>query len=303
MKQEIKEYLLHCKYERKLDEKTIKAYKLDLNHFVKYLLKVESIEHPSAIDKTILKAYIESINHYAANTLKRKIASLNAFFNYHEFEDNIEFNPLRKIRLRIKSEKRIPKTLNNGELTKILEYAYQQRCSKKKTSFQYECSLRNIAIIELMLSTGLRVSEVSNLQLKDFSNDFLLLRIIGKGNKERRIPITNDKVRLALKTYHAISNSKTAFFSNRFNHKLSTQSIRTIIQNHGIKSAFKEKVNPHTFRHSFATLLLERDTDIRYIQQFLGHSSITTTQIYTTVSELKKTEILTLKNPRNFIEI
>lgn len=303
MKQIIKEYFLHCKYERKLNDKTIKAYKLDLDHFIKYLIHEEGINDLSKIDKKTLKAYIESISHYAHNTLKRKMASLNAFFNYQEFEDNIEFNPLRKIRLRIKAEKRIPKTLNNNELAKILEYAYKQIPSKRATLFQHQCALRNIAIIELMLSTGLRVSEVSNLKLKDFNHDFSLIGIIGKGNKERRIPITNEKVRLALRSHNAISNTENYFFSNRFKRRLSTQSIRTIIQNYGVNSSFREKVNPHTFRHSFATLLLERDTDIRYIQQFLGHSSIVTTQIYTNASERKKKQILSDKNPRNFIEV
>jgi len=302
MNKHLKTYLTHCKFERKLDPKTLKAYKADLTQFINYAKGQFSIFSLEKIDKNVIKAYIETLNHLSNNTIRRKIASLKAFFNFHEFEDEILVNPMRKIRFRIKAEKRIPRTLNKYELENFLKQVYLCEKDEELTYYRSVIIARDIAIVELMVSTGLRVSEVSNLTKQSFNSDFTLLKVVGKGNKERRMPITNLAVREALIRYNHLSRSHAFFFTNRRGNKLSTQSIRIIIQNLGKKSTLKEKVNPHTLRHTFATLLLENDTDIRYIQQFLGHSSVVTTQIYTKVTEQKKTEILLKNNPRNFID-
>ena len=304
MNEVINEYLLHCKYERKLDNKTLKAYTLDLKHFEYFVKENSEYVNLESIDKYVIKGYVRKIYNYSSNTIKRKIASLKAFFNYHEFEDNIQINPFRKVSLKIKPSYRIPITLDINELSAILEYAYSCLNRESISKFKKEAAIRNIALLELMISTGMRVSEVCNIKAKDFTKNYSLIKIVGKGNKERLIPITNNNVILALKAYKGIIyKTNESFFINRLMNKISPQSIRIIVKKYAKNASINKRVSPHVFRHSFATILLEHEIDIRYIQQLLGHSSITTTQIYTRVSEKKKHEILSNKNPRNFIQL
>ena len=305
MNKQIDEYLTHCKYEKKLDEKTIKAYFLDLKHFQTFSNKKFNKTSISSVDKYLIKEYIRCINEYAPSTIKRKIASLKAFFSYHEFEDNISINPFRKIKCRIKQVNKIPTTLKISELSDILRYAYSLLEKKNISKYDEFIKVRNIAILELMLSTGMRVSEVCNIKLDDFGRNFSSIKVLGKGKKERVIPITNRKIVTALESYNNLipTSKKGYFFLNRLDRKISSQSIRTIVQYYAKQASLKLKINPHTFRHSFATILLENEVDIRYIQNLLGHSSITTTQIYTQISEKRKQEILCAKSPRNFIRL
>ena len=184
----------------------------------------------------------------------------------------------------------------------IYRQAQQAPTHGKKKSI-----LRDIAVTELLFATGVRISELCNLKYKNIDIENRSLLIWGKGSKERIIQIGNPDVISALSAYitafeHEISQSGWLFV-NRLGNRLSEQSVRLMINKYAELAGIAMHITPHMFRHSFATLLLEADVDIRYIQKMLGHSSITTTEIYTSVSMHKQKAILTEKHPRNNMEV
>ncbi|MFY0632062.1 MAG: tyrosine-type recombinase/integrase [Flavobacteriaceae bacterium] len=304
MIKEVPSFLFHCEIEKKLTQKTLKAYSSDLKQFEAFLIKYK-IEF---IDKEHLKHYFLVLSKYAPRTIKRKIATLKTFFSYLEFEEIIENNPFRKIRGSVKLEKTLPTILSVEEIVSILKVAYRTRdIITQQSSYSYREKVRNIAVVELLLASGIRVSELCSLRVYNMTSDFTSLKIQGKGSKERMIPITNSATQNSLKEnyrYFRKEIEATSFvFVNRFGNALSEQSVRYIVKKYAKKAKIRKNVTPHVFRHSFATLLLEGDVDIRYIQHLLGHSSINVTQIYTHVNEKKKKEILTLNSPRNLMMI
>jgi len=154
-----------------------------------------------------------------------------------------------------------------------------------------------------LFGTGIRVSELCSLSKEIINDDFALIKVNGKGRKERTIQISNDEIKETLKCYYLLFKDKIEksnyFFINRLGNRLSEQSVRLMIRKYRLQCDITKNITPHIFRHSFATLLLENDVDIKYIQAILGHSSIVTTQIYTHVNSEKQSEILHLKHPRN----
>ena len=171
------------------------------------------------------------------------------------------------------------------------------------TTYQKQIYLRNIAVLELLFASGMRVSELCSLKIDDINLVNGEIRIWGKGSKERIVTIANPDVLKIIREYQLNLNRQNKsidyLFINRKGNRLSEQSVRIIINKYTKIANINKHLTPHMFRHSFATLLLEEDVDIRYIQQILGHSSITTTQIYTHVSTKKQNDILTIKHPRN----
>ncbi|WP_298898187.1 tyrosine-type recombinase/integrase [uncultured Psychroserpens sp.] len=297
-------FIFHCKVEKKLSSKTIKAYETDLRQFKDFI----NFKDTKSIGKEELKSYFLYLSKFSKKTIKRKIATLKIFFSYLEFEEIIVNNPFRKVRIKIKDDLILPKILSIGEITEILKILYISKNDISNTkSYAYKEIIRNIAVIELLFASGIRVSELCSLRISNIDNNFSLIKIQGKGNKERTIPITNSATQNALKATH--SNFKKSIrkqsylFINRLGNPLSEQSVRLLVKRLAKEAKIDRNITPHVFRHSFATLLLEEDADIRYIQHLLGHSSIMVTQIYTHVNERKKTELLTSKNPRNLIFI
>ncbi|WP_298754878.1 tyrosine-type recombinase/integrase [uncultured Psychroserpens sp.] len=304
MTNQIIAFIFHCKVEKKLSSKTIKAYETDLRQFKDFI----NFKDTKSIGKEELKSYFLYLSKFSKKTIKRKIATLKIFFSYLEFEEIIVNNPFRKVRIKIKDDLILPKILSIGEITEILKILYISKNDISNTkSYAYKEIIRNIAVIELLFASGIRVSELCSLRISNIDNNFSLIKIQGKGNKERTIPITNSATQNALKATH--SNFKKSIrkqsylFINRLGNPLSEQSVRLLVKRLAKEAKIDRNITPHVFRHSFATLLLEEDADIRYIQHLLGHSSIMVTQIYTHVNERKKTELLTSKNPRNLIFI
>lgn len=296
-------YLSHCKYEKGLSFQTLKAYQIDLEQFAQFIKDERSIP-----DKAVLQSYISGLRkQYKIKSEKRKIASLKAFFGYLEYEGKIEENPFTKLRIKLHEPFLLPRTIPLSAIHKLLACAYSKKTTVGTNSYTYRAVLRDIAVLELLFATGMRVSELCTLRPE--SVDFVenTIKIHGKGSKERIIQICNDSVLAAVHSYHTafLCEIETSgwFFVNRLGHRLSDQSVRFMIRKYTDIAGIELHITPHMFRHSFATLLLEEDVDIRYIQQLLGHSSIMTTQIYTHVSAKKQRDILTFKHPRNKINI
>ena len=297
----IQNYLNHCRFEKGLDSKTVKAYQIDLLQLSAYIQK-----EGNSYCKENLQAYIAYLHsRYKIKTVKRKIASLKAFFNYLEYEEIIDENPFSRIRVKLHEPFLLPRTIPLTSIDTLLRCAYHQLDSKEKTTYEYRASLRDVAILELLFATGMRVSELCALHAEDVNLIEGIIKIYGKGSKERIIQIGNHEVLLAVESYyHAFSKEIIGtgwFFINRLGKQLSDQSVRFMINKYSQAAGITQHITPHLFRHSFATLLLEEDVDIRYIQQLLGHRSIVTAQIYTHVTLKKQRDILTTKHPRNKI--
>lgn len=302
LQQLITYYLDFCKYQKTLNEKSLKAYRIDLTQYADYMSNTDM-----QLNRSNLTSYITNLHkYYKPKSAKRKIASLKAFFSYLEYEEYLLENPFSKIKVKFQEPALLPRTIPTQNIQKLFQTAYQL-LSKASTPYQERVLTRDIAVLELLFSTGLRVSELCSLNCSDIDLEQGSIRIYGKGSKERIIQITNPDVIKALISYRKLSYEQLQntdfFFCNRSAHRLSEQSVRFMIKHYAKLADISEHITPHMFRHTFATLLLEEDVDIRYIQNILGHSSIMTTQIYTHVTSCKQRDILTAKNPRNKINL
>lgn len=301
LKQTMVDYLAYCEYQKKLSEKTIKAYTIDLEQLQRYT-ETESL--PVKAEITTYITHIHKI--YSPRTVKRKIASIRTFFNYLEFEEIISENPMKKIKTKFQIPQLLPRTISLTVIENILRAAYQE-LKQARTVYARSAALRNAAMIELLFATGLRVSELCSLNTRYIDLEKGNILIMGKGAKERVLQIGNPEVLLILRQYAEENDTQIreagCFFVNRLLSRISEQSVRFLIKRLCTKTAIAHNITPHMFRHTFATLLLEEDVDIRYIQRMLGHSSILTTQIYTQVTVEKQRQILTAKHPRNRLAV
>ena len=288
----ISTYLDYCKTHKRLSSHTIRAYKNDLMQF--YNSNYDNVEF-----------YIEQLtqSNIKTNTLRRKIACLKVFYNYLKCQNIIEENLFNQLRFQFRTEKVLPKTIPYDILKKIFSYL-EQRVVISKTDYQKQKAERNLLIISLLLSTGIRISELCHIHLKDINLSNKTLHIIGKGKKERILFLGDQKTFNLLETYinKTRNESNDFLFPGKHSSKpLSEQSVRLILKRIVEQNSLSKTITPHMFRHSFATMLLDNDVDIRYIQQILGHSSISVTQIYTHVSHSKQKEILSSFNPMSVI--
>jgi len=274
LKEAIDYYFDYLKSQKNLSDKTLKAYRIDLTQFVKFIGDVELEE----ITKKEIKKFLSLLkNKYSkTKTIKRKVVSVKAFFNFLEFEDFIAFNPFRKVRIEYNKEIILPKYLNINEVKKLI------KCVEKE-------NIKYKLVIELMLLSGMRVFEVCNIKKDDINFLDYSILIKGKRNKERKTYILSDRFFKELKS---IIDTKSEYvFLNNFNNPLNEQNIRFFLKKIS-KKCLNREITPHILRHTFATLLLNEGVDVRYIQELLGHSSITTTQIYTHLQESYKKELL-----------
>ena len=291
-------YLEYCKSQKKLDNKTIKAYRIDLKQFETFLNNTD-VHSLSVADIENFIGYLH--RNFKPKTVKRKLASLKAFFRYLEYKSIIEINPFNKIKTKFREPLPLPKTIPLHTIESLLSTMYKEY-SLAHTAYQKKRALLDIAVSETLFSTGMRISELCNLKISDVELYDATIRIYGKGAKERIIQIGNEDVLLILEKYVTEYLSEISkcgyFFVNPNATQLSDQSIRRMIKKYCSLASINLRLTPHMFRHTFATSLLEADVDIRYIQEMLGHSSITVTEIYTHVALSKQKDILTTKHPR-----
>ncbi|MCM1100425.1 MAG: tyrosine-type recombinase/integrase [Clostridium sp.] len=294
------EYCEYCKYRKRLNSKTLKAYRIDLGQYAQFCHG-----SPDCFSRHFVDNYITSLHKmYTPKTVKRKIASLKAFFHYLEYREILNTNPFAKLDVRFREPKLLPKTIPLHTIQTFLSTLYAQK-HRTRSEYQFRCCVRDIAVIELLFATGIRISELCSLKPSDIDLESGNLLIYGKGAKERILQIGNPEVLSALNLYRDTFREDIEicgyFFVNRLRHPLSDQSVRLMINKYARLAGIDQHITPHMFRHSFATLLLEQDVDIRYIQKILGHSSINTTEIYTHVSNVKQKDILCNRHPRNLI--
>ncbi len=299
----IDSYLIFCETQKRLDAKTLKAYRIDLTQFSS-TLPTGTI---SEITPALMEKYISNLHQmYKPKTVKRKIASVKALFHYFEFRDMMEQNPFNKMQIKFREPITLPKTIPLYAVEAFLKAIYAEYRSAQ-TTYSRQNALKSIAISELLFATGLRISELCSLKVVDVNLLEQTILIHGKGSKERRLQIGNEDVIQILKEYQQEFGeqikSSGYFFVNQSGLPVSDQAVRRMINKYTSLAAIDMHITPHMFRHTFATSLLEADVDIRYIQEMLGHSSINITQIYTHVSMSKQRDILTTKHPRKDFHI
>lgn len=264
----INDFKNYLELERNYSNNTSLSYVKDVTLFSDFIKKDLLL-----VDKKDIEKYIRSLNK-SSKTISHVISSLKSFYNYYMRMGNIKSNPTDEID-RPKIEKKIPEFLTIEEVSSLLNFEVNN-----------EFEARNKAILELLYSSGLRISELTSLELSNIDLDECLVRVMGKGSKERIVPL-GDYAIDALKEYIYFyrpmlnkNNSSYVFLNNRGG-VLSRQFIFKVIKEECIKKGIRKNVSPHTLRHTFATHLLKNGADLRIIQELLGHENLSTTQIYT----------------------
>lgn len=274
----LKEYLTLLKVGKNLSENSISSYKLDLIKLFEFL-KSENIKDLNDVKYKHLTKYFEKQRdeEIYSSTVSRYSSSIKGFFSFMLQQGYIEKNPAINLKS-TKNARNLPSVLSFDEVDRIL--------SKPKTSDKLE--LRDKAILELLYSSGLRVSELLNLKISDLFFNDEVIRVLGKGAKQRIVPIGSSAInwiseylKKARPLLEKKAKSGNLIFLNSRGSKLSRMSIWKIVKKYCHAVKIEKEVHPHTFRHSFATHLLEGGADLRAVQEMLGHSDISTTQIYT----------------------
>ena len=299
MQNEVSTYLEFCKYRKELDDKTLKAYRIDLRQYFEFI-------GDEALEKAKIEEYIIKLHkNFKQKTVKRKIASIKAFYNYLEEAEIIEETPFRKIKVKFKEALVLPRVIPREEIELLLNYMYSFKGDLAKK--EGKIWMRDIAIIEMFFATGARVCEFANIRADCINLKSGVTCFKGKGNKERYVQIGNAEVLFCLKEYYLRNQKKIQscgfFFVNNRGGRFTEQSIRLMLRKYSKEAGIQRNITPHMFRHSFATYLIEEGVDISCVQQILGHSSIKTTQIYIHIASKKQAEILQRHHPRNLMKI
>lgn len=289
----LEEFMSYLTNEKKYSAHTITAYQRDLTQFLEFLTEQEKTL--PEVDYKILRYYMADLQNrdLSKTSISRKLAAVKSFFRYLYREDYIQDNPAELVSAP-KKEKRLPQVISEIDMIQFLE---------DNLTGQEPLTLRDKAIFELLYSSGLRVSELVALTVKEINRQQGFLRVFGKGNKERIVPI-GKKAQEALDNYltHSrplLQNQECEqLFLNHQGGPLTARGVAYILEQYVKKGAVRYKVSPHTFRHSFATHLLDNGADLRVIQELLGHESLSTTQIYTDVSKAHIQQIYFKAHPR-----
>lgn len=295
---QITSYLHACEFEKKLSVDTLKAYRIDLTQF-------SAFAQGAVVDKALLGRYVAYLNQcFAPRSVKRKLASVRAFYSALEENESVSDNPFHRFRLHISYPKELPRTIPTGTVEALLQRVYAQYRDSGSRWL-----LRDALVLELLFSTGMRVSELCNLTPETFQvwGGGLRLLIRGKGRKERALQIATPEIMSLAERYLEMFGKEIGqrgtILLNRRGRPLSTQGVRQLLARHMKEAAVGGHITPHMFRHTFATALLDAGVDIRYIQSLLGHSSISTTEIYTHVATGRQSMILAQRHPRNGMKV
>jgi integrase/recombinase XerD len=293
--QAAKSYTDYLKIERGLSKNAIDSYSLDVKKLKKYLVSHHLTVSPVKIDKdTVLQCVYEASKNLSARSQSRLISGLKSFFSYLIFEKYREDNPMDLVETP-RIGRKLPPTLSTEEIDMLIG-------AINKSSLEGQ---RNVAIIETLYGCGLRVSELIDLKISDLFFEEGFIKVLGKGNKERFVPVnpqTEKFLKIYLQEVRPLQKPQVlaadTVFLNRRGQGLSRAMIFTIIKDLAVLIHLQKNISPHSFRHSFATHLLENGADLRVIQQLLGHESITTTEIYMHLDRSHLAKVLNEYHPR-----
>ena len=287
-------FINYLSIEKGCSTHTLTAYSKDLKQFFEFFKERKDFLY--IITYLDIRQYLAFLQSRGINrsTQARKLTAIRSFFKYLKRNKYIANNPSETISSP-KKTKKIPTILSEGEITKLLDQIFIT---------EDPLTIRDKAIFELLYSSGLRVSELVSLKIEDINSNYQLVKIMGKGNKERIVPF-GDKAWETIEKYLSSSRHLLVkkgevgvLFLNHQGKKLTTRGIRFIIDKYVTKAALSIKISPHVFRHSFATHLLDNGADLRVVQELLGHANLSTTQIYTHVSKTRIQQIYKKAHPR-----
>lgn len=299
----ITEFLGYLKSQRGYSEHTLRNYRIDLRHFFDFFKQKQdangSPDYLEKIDYQAIRDYLATLfSRYKRTSISRKLSALRSFFQYLERENLTEANPTADISAP-KQAQYIPVYLQVDEMFRLLEGPDQST----------PMGLRDRALLEVIYSCGLRVSEAAGLDLSSIDYAERLVRVFGKGQKERIIPIGSTALKAVQRYLEATmilrqkqgkeGKAQQALFLNPQGKRLTTRSMHTIVKKYALKSQIMRDISPHSLRHTFATHLLDGGADLRAVQELLGHVSLSTTQKYTHVSLDKLMEIYDKSHPRS----
>lgn len=289
MERYIDKYIRYLKIEKGASGHTLVNYSIDLKEFSKFLEGVE----PDKVDYLAIRRYLAHLRekNFAKASIARKLASLRSFFKFLVRDGYIKTSPAAGL-ANPKQEKKLPIFLGEDDVAKLVEAPHDRDFA----------GLRDRAILETLYSTGIRVGELVALDIEDV--DFIggAMKVAGKGKKERLVPIGDRAVR-AIRAYldkcaGLPKRDAKAVFLNAAGKRITDRAVRRVIEKYVRVSALRRGVSPHTLRHSFATHLLDRGADLRSVQELLGHSNLSTTQIYTHLTTARLKEVYEKAHPR-----
>lgn len=283
-KEELQRYLQFIKLEKNLSENSVASYKNDLQRYLKFLSDDLRIQKLEGVELRHIEQYLEELTamDLSVSSIARNVSSIRGFHEFAVVENMAEANPAELVELP-KKAKNLPDVLNPEEVAAIIDIP----------SRESDAGIRNAAILETLYATGMRVSELTNLELDNLIFEIGFIRVVGKGNKERLVPV-GEAAQSALEHYIEVvrpkfqsednpQKAKNRVFLSQRGNPLSRMSIWNIVNDAAERAGIEKNVYPHIFRHSFATHLLEGGADLRAVQEMLGHASINTTEIYTHV--------------------
>ena len=295
-KKAIADYRMYLKIERGLSESSIESYTLDVLGFEQFLIDKNITKNPIDCDLSSVQTFIyETAKSLSPNTQARRLSGLRSFFDYMIFESYRDSNPTDLIEAP-KLGRKLPDVLGLNEIDLLLE----------QIDLEHPQGYRNRAMLEMLYGSGIRVSELVNLSLSNLFFEENLIRVTGKGNKQRLVPMgkLNKKfILFYINNFRLQQKIDSVYqdivFLNRNGKILTRQMIFTIIKQLALKANIEKKIGPHTFRHSFATHLLENGADLRTIQILMGHENITTTEMYTHLDTQHLRSVIERFHPRD----
>ena len=286
-------FLTACRYAKSLSQNTVAAYAQDLNDFRCFHAIGNTEQAVTGGDILNYVRFLREERRKSPATAKRRVACLKAFFRWAKQEGAVESSPFDEVTITVRVPKRLPRALSRGEVQKITTALARppgasRRGRTPRVDPRSQRSATYLALC-LMLSTGMRVGELTAIRLTDIDPDFSAIRLRGKGARDRIVFVTNEALRTRLSAYAAAHTTQgfadDLLLRNTLGAPLTAQALRLRLRKLGDGLSLNQRITPHRFRHTAATVLLEEGVDIRYVQRLLGHASISTTEIYTAVSD------------------
>ncbi len=279
------EFLVYLRDERRSSEHTLRAYRKDLSLFLDFLKEYRGKTALLEVDRSDVRAFVATQSRfgYSQRTIRRRLSSAKSLFKFLCREDRIARNPARMVK-GPKLSRRLPEVFTQTQMAEILA---EERFPL----------LRDRAIVELLYDEGLRISELAGLNISDIGFEKGELKVLGKGNKERIVPLSSQAAQVA-KSYIGARSAGPLFIKEKTGKRMGVRDLRRIVNYYLSQLPSAPAVKPHALRHSFATHLLERGADLRAVQELLGHASLSTTQIYTHVGVKRLKEIYKKAHPR-----
>ncbi|WP_372394615.1 tyrosine-type recombinase/integrase [Azospirillum sp. HJ39] len=292
------DFLTHCRVAKNLSPHSLRAYTIDLAEFERF---AEPGTRVSAVDRPLLRRYLShlfEVRGLKETSVKRRLACLKVMFRWLELDETIEISPFHRLDARIRLPKRLPRNLTDDEVRRLRRTALERvglsgRVTETKAlriarRADFD-AVTTLVVLEVLLCTGLRVGELASMRLSDLDLIERVVTIVGKGSRQRRVFLPDDETATLVSAYRTVTVERRKghehFLITAQGGPASTQHIRTLVRTAATEAELSRRVTPHMLRHTAATRLIENGVDIRFVQRLLGHQSISTTELYTTVTD------------------